>query len=58
MGRPAVAAAGMPPAGKTYPPHERCVDIHAELGLGGASCTVLGADLSYDYVKENADYRT
>ena len=29
-----------------------------DLGLGGMSCEVVGADLSYDYVKENADYRS
>ncbi len=41
-----------------FPPHERRVEIEIELGLGGASCAVLGADLSHEYVTENADYRS
>jgi len=44
--------------GLDYPPHERCVELDVELGAGGASCTVLGADLSHEYVTENADYRS
>jgi glutamate N-acetyltransferase/amino-acid N-acetyltransferase len=41
-----------------YPPHERRVDIDVDLG-GGASCAeVLGADLTHEYVSENADYRS
>lgn len=41
-----------------WPQHDRTVDI--EVGLDGSSpvVEVLGADLSYDYVKENADYRS
>jgi glutamate N-acetyltransferase / amino-acid N-acetyltransferase len=41
-----------------YPPHERVVDIDVDLGAGAASCQVLGADLSHEYVSENADYRS
>ena len=41
-----------------YPTHERCVEIEVDLGLGGASATVLGADLTHEYVSENADYRS
>jgi glutamate N-acetyltransferase/amino-acid N-acetyltransferase len=41
-----------------YPPHERCVEIAIDLGAGGGSATVLGADLSHEYVSENADYRS
>jgi glutamate N-acetyltransferase/amino-acid N-acetyltransferase len=41
-----------------YPPHELCVEIAIDLGMGGASATVLGADLSHEYVTENADYRS
>jgi glutamate N-acetyltransferase/amino-acid N-acetyltransferase len=57
-------ASAPPPDGVTfrpavdYPPHERCVDIAIELGLGSASGAVLGADLSHEYVTENADYRS
>lgn len=42
----------------TYPPHEKCVEISVELGQGNASATVLGADLTHEYVSENADYRS
>ncbi len=41
-----------------YPPHERRVEIALDLGMGGASCSVLGADLTHEYVTENADYRS
>ncbi len=41
-----------------YPPHERCVEIGIDLGLGEACATVLGADLTHEYVSENADYRS
>ena len=41
-----------------YPPHERSVEIEIDLGLGGASAEVLGADRSHEYVTENADYRS
>jgi glutamate N-acetyltransferase/amino-acid N-acetyltransferase len=41
-----------------WPQHDRTVDI--EIVLDGASpgVEVLGSDLSYDYVRENADYRS
>ena len=42
----------------TYPPHERCVEIIVDLGQGSASATVLGGDLTHEYVSENADYRS
>ncbi|HYD42163.1 MAG TPA: bifunctional ornithine acetyltransferase/N-acetylglutamate synthase [Anaeromyxobacter sp.] len=41
-----------------YPPHERCVEIAIDLGMGRAATTVLGADLTHEYVTENADYRS
>jgi glutamate N-acetyltransferase/amino-acid N-acetyltransferase len=41
-----------------YPPHERCVEVEVELGLGAGSAEVLGADLTHEYVSENADYRS
>jgi glutamate N-acetyltransferase/amino-acid N-acetyltransferase len=41
-----------------YPPHERCVEIEVDLGLGSGRATVLGADLTHEYVSENADYRS
>ena len=42
-----------------FPAHERCVEIEVDLGIaGGASAVVLGADLTHEYVSENADYRS
>lgn len=41
-----------------YPPHERCVEIEADLDQGGAEACVLGGDLTHEYVSENADYRS
>jgi glutamate N-acetyltransferase/amino-acid N-acetyltransferase len=42
-----------------FPAHERCVEIEIDLGLpGGGSAVVLGADLTHEYVSENADYRS
>jgi len=41
-----------------YPPHERCVEIGVQLGLGSAEAVVLGGDLTHEYVTENADYRS
>ena len=32
--------------------------VTVELGLGSGAATVYTSDLSYDYVKINADYRT
>jgi len=34
------------------------VTIRADLGAGEAAATAWGCDLSYDYVRINADYRT
>jgi glutamate N-acetyltransferase/amino-acid N-acetyltransferase len=42
-----------------FPAHERCVEVEVDLGVsGGASAVVLGADLTHEYVSENADYRS
>jgi glutamate N-acetyltransferase/amino-acid N-acetyltransferase len=41
-----------------FPAHERCVEIEIDEGRGGASAVVLGADLTHEYVSENADYRS
>ena len=52
--------AAFDPEIKGYPQHDGIVDI--EIGLGGgretASAEALGTDLSYEYVRENADYRS
>ncbi len=41
-----------------YPAHERCVEIEIAVGRGEERTTAIGSDLSYGYVKENADYRS
>ncbi len=41
-----------------FPPHDRSVEIAVDLGIGNHEAVILGADLSYDYVKENASYRS
>lgn len=43
-----------------YPPHERCVEIEVDLGGGAdaAGATIIGGDLTHEYVSENADYRS
>jgi glutamate N-acetyltransferase / amino-acid N-acetyltransferase len=41
-----------------FPPHERVVEIEIDLAAGTANCLVLGADLTHEYVSENADYRS
>jgi len=41
-----------------WPQHDRTVDIEVDLGVSSASAEVLGADLSYEYIRENADYRS
>ncbi len=53
-----------PPDGLTFRPparfplHERCVELEVDLGGGAGTCEVLGADLTHEYVTENADYRS
>lgn len=41
-----------------YPAHEGCVALDIDLGAGQASAAILGADLTHEYVSENADYRS
>lgn len=41
-----------------FPAHRKRVELKIELGQGNASTRVLGSDLSYEYVRENADYRS
>jgi glutamate N-acetyltransferase/amino-acid N-acetyltransferase len=41
-----------------FPPHERTVEVEIDLKLGPARAVVLGADLTHEYVSENADYRS
>ncbi len=49
---------GQDPALTGYPEHEEKVEIKVELKLGSSNATVLGSDLTHEYVSENADYRT
>lgn len=57
-------ASRAPPDGLTFKPpssfpaHERCVALEVDLGGGPGACEVLGADLTHEYVTENADYRS
>ena len=41
-----------------YPPHQKFVEIGVDFGVGSASATVLGSDLSNEYIAVNADYRS
>ena len=41
-----------------FPAHERCVEIEIDLQQGAAGATVLGGDLTHEYISENADYRS
>jgi glutamate N-acetyltransferase/amino-acid N-acetyltransferase len=41
-----------------WPQHDRTVDIEIVLDGRSPAVEVLGSDLSYDYVRENADYRS
>ena len=46
------------PAARGFPAHDRQVVLEIDLGAGQGRAEVLGTDLSYQYVKENADYRS
>jgi glutamate N-acetyltransferase / amino-acid N-acetyltransferase len=54
----AFADASQPEKKQGFPPHEDNVVLSLELGTGSGSATVWGSDLSYEYVRENADYRS
>lgn len=54
----AYLAASQPEKKDGYPRHEENVVLSLDLGLGSAGTTVWGSDLSYEYVRENADYRS
>jgi glutamate N-acetyltransferase / amino-acid N-acetyltransferase len=49
---------GWTPGLKGYPAHDRSVSIEVDLGGGTAAVEILGSDLSAEYVRENADYRS
>ncbi len=48
----------MDPQRAGYPQDVPNVTIQLSFGSSGAETVVYGSDLSYDYVRENADYRT
>ena len=41
-----------------WPQHDRTVDVEIALDGSSAPVEIIGSDLSYDYVRENADYRS
>jgi len=41
-----------------FPRHQRFVEIGIDFGTGSESATVLGSDLTNEYIKVNADYRS
>ena len=47
---------GFGPRSIGYPEHDFTVDIFIDLGMGGGNAEVIGSDLSYEYVRENAEY--
>ncbi|HUV09071.1 MAG TPA: bifunctional ornithine acetyltransferase/N-acetylglutamate synthase [Spirochaetia bacterium] len=49
---------GLDPSRKGFPVHDRTVDIDIQVGEGEREITVTGSDLSYEYVRENAEYRS
>jgi len=53
-----LAGCAQDPKLKGYPQHDRSVDITVDLGAGTCEAEVLGSDLSSEYVRENAEYRS
>ena len=41
-----------------FPPHQKFVEIGVDFNAGSASATVIGSDLSNEYIVVNADYRS
>jgi len=54
----AFSSAAQPEKKDGFPPHEENVVLSLDLGQGRSSVTVWGSDLSYEYIRENADYRS
>ena len=53
----------IPEIDRNYPPHGLTVDVDIKLnydstGTNTGRCTVIGSDLTRDYVEVNADYRS
>ena len=50
--------AAMDPGLEGFPQHDRIVDIGVDVAMGSFEESVLGTDLSHEYIRKNADYRT
>lgn len=48
----------MDPGLDGYPQHQRRVEIQVDVARGAERDSVLGTDLTHDYIRVNADYRT
>mgnify|MGYP006286877031 CR=1 FL=1 len=48
----------MNPRIKGFPQHDLSVEISVRMHRGRASATVIGCDLTNEYIRENADYRS
>jgi glutamate N-acetyltransferase / amino-acid N-acetyltransferase len=48
----------MNPRIKGFPQHDLAVEIAVTMHRGDASATVIGCDLTNEYIRENADYRS
>jgi glutamate N-acetyltransferase / amino-acid N-acetyltransferase len=48
----------MNPRVKGFPQHDLAVEIDVTMHRGDASATVIGCDLTNEYIRENADYRS
>jgi glutamate N-acetyltransferase/amino-acid N-acetyltransferase len=46
------------PEHKGWPANEKTVNIDINIGMGNSCSTITGSDLTHEYVRENADYRT
>jgi glutamate N-acetyltransferase/amino-acid N-acetyltransferase len=53
-----LSGAALDPASSGFPEHEKELVINVDVARGSAEAAVLGTDLSYEYIRENADYRT
>ena len=49
---------GLNPELKGYPEHDKNVEIGIIVGKGSGTAVVFGSDLSHEYIRENAEYRT
>ncbi len=54
----AFSAAAQPEKKDGFPRHEQNVVLSLDLGQGRFAATVWGSDLSHEYIRENADYRS